>query len=93
MSRITHKEILKIAAISNIILSENEIEQMSVGLSQVLDYAICVAHYFGDVVTQKNEVFGSFRPDIQKIGLGTELVMQSVQHDADYFVVPLILEQ
>jgi aspartyl/glutamyl-tRNA(Asn/Gln) amidotransferase C subunit len=93
MNLISQEEVLKIAHISNIILSDQEIIQMQKELSQVLDYAIRVAQVQGDVVVKQMEKENVVREDIPHAGLGQALVLHSTNHDHGYFVVPLILEQ
>lgn len=93
MDLISQEEVLKIAHISNIILSEQEIFQMQKELSQVLDYAIRVAQVQGDIVIKQPEKENIVRKDIPDESLGQALVAHAKNHDHGYFVVPLILEQ
>jgi aspartyl/glutamyl-tRNA(Asn/Gln) amidotransferase C subunit len=93
MNLISQEEVLKIAEISNIILSDHEIIQMQKELSQVLDYAIRVVQVQGDVSIEQTEKDNVVREDSVHASLGQVLVMHATNHDQGYFVVPLILEQ
>ncbi len=93
MNLISQEEVLKIAQISNIMLSDQEIVQMQKELFQVLDYAIRVVQCEGDVVVKQEEKDNVVRKDLAHASLGQALVMHSTNHDQGYFVVPLILEQ
>ncbi len=92
MNVISQEEVLKIAHISNIILSQEEVVQMQKELSQVLDYAIRVTQVKGDIHIKQLEKENVVRKDIPHTSLGQELVTHAAKHDHGYFVVPLILE-
>jgi aspartyl/glutamyl-tRNA(Asn/Gln) amidotransferase C subunit len=93
MELISQEEVLKIAQISNIMLSDQEIVQMQKELSQVLDYAIRVTQVQGDIDVKQIVQDNIVREDIPHASLGQALVACSTNHDHGYFVVPLILEQ
>lgn len=91
MNHISKEEILKLAEISKIILTEDEIESLLSELSQVLLYAERVTEYPGDAPATVINKHNITRVDHPVKGLGTNLLPKD-SSDEDCFVVPLILE-
>lgn len=93
MAIITKEEIKKIAAISNIILHEHEIEPLQEQLTQVLAYAQRVVDVSGDAQDIGIVPINVTRPDVPNPFDAERILAQAPEREGDYFVVPIIIEQ
>ena len=92
MSLITKEEVLKIAKMSHIELTEQEIIKMQSHVEAVLSYASRVQDIAKDIdiVLQKNinierdDVISSCNPE--------PILAQAPEREGNYFVVPVIIE-
>ena len=92
MSFITREEILRIARMSHIELTEHEMVKMQAHVEAVLAYAARVQDIAKDVTfpMQKNENIE--REDVA-VRQNPELILaQAPEREGDYFVVPVIIE-
>lgn len=93
MAHISREELLKIATISNITLSESELLVLQDGLQAVLNYAERVITVSGDAQDTQLVPLNVFRDDVA-IQTDSLPLLQAAPDVTDrYFVVPLIIEQ
>lgn len=93
MTIISKEEILKIATISNITLSEKEIYDLQNELQAVLSYAERVITIVGDAQDTQLIPINVFRQDLVMQTESAILVQAAPEKTDNYFVVPLIIEQ
>lgn len=91
---LTKEEVLKIAHMSRITIHEDEIEPLTKHLEAVLSYAARV----GQVATGSQQEplpqnVNVFREDIAIPCNAERIKQEAPEIEADYFVVPAILEQ
>ncbi|HTM06344.1 MAG TPA: aspartyl/glutamyl-tRNA amidotransferase subunit C [Patescibacteria group bacterium] len=92
MAHISREELLKIATISNITLSENELLVLQDELQAVLSYAERVITVTGDAQDSQLVPLNVFRDD-RAIQSNSSALLQIAPEVTDhYFVVPLIIE-
>ena len=92
MTHISKEELLKIASISNIILSKNELLLLQNELQAVLNYAERVITVHGDADDTQLVPLNVFRDD-KAIQSNSSILLQIAPEVTDhYFVVPLIIE-
>lgn len=92
MAKILKKEVLKIANLSRIALSENEIPMMSKQLGEVLTYAHCVCDIAAEVTFIPVKNVNVFREDVAVSNDAKAIVAQAPETTQNYFVVPMVLE-
>lgn len=93
MTIISREEILKIARISSIYLSEDEIEPLRKQLEAVLSYAACVQEIAGsDVPKEEAKNSNVYRQDVIIRQDNEPILAQAPQVEGNYFVVPKVLE-
>ena len=93
MSLITKEEDLKIAKMSHIELSEQEIIKMQSHVESVLAYAARVqdlAQQDIDIITRKN--INIERDDVAVACPPEPILAQAPEREGNYFVVPVIIE-
>lgn len=93
MIKISKEEVLKIAAISQISVSDAEADSLAGELEAVLSYAERVAQLTGDAPDALPVSFNVYRPDEVKKADNIIIEGQGVDAATGYFVVPLILDQ
>lgn len=92
MPTVTKKEVLDIARISRIEIYENEVDAMVAQLESVLTYAARVNEVVGNQQSELPHAVNVFRAD-ESIPFDAQRVLQEgPEVEADYFVVPAILE-
>ena len=92
MAFITREEIIKIARMSHIELTECEMEKMQSHVEAVLAYAARVQDIAKDVDAPVLKNSNIERDDIA-IACNPELILaQAPEREGDYFVVPSIIE-
>jgi len=92
MTKITKEEVLKIAAISNLNLYEDEIGPMIKQLGDVLSYAERVQEIAAELEEPSNRQVNVFREDMV-VRTNSELVLREApEREQAYFVVPKIIE-
>lgn len=91
MARITKEEILNLARISNVEVHESEIEGLIKQIESVLTYAARVQEV-GDVTFPSTKNVNVFREDVAIPSDNQAILAQAPAREANYFVVPAILE-
>lgn len=92
MTNITREEVLKIARISNLGLTDDEMQSLVEQLKQVLSYAQRVNEVAADIEEPSVKAVNVFREDVV-VKKDPELILaQAPEREGDFFVVPAILE-
>ena len=92
MTIITRAELLALARVSNIDLTPEELDSMSTQLAEVLHYAARVKEFLDMPMPGYAKNSNVLRADIP-ISSDSEIVLaQAPEREANYFIVPLILE-
>ena len=90
---ITREEVLKIASISRIAITENEIDSIKQQLQDVLSYAQCVIHIGTEhEVQSSNKNSNYYREDVVIPSKPQALLECSAGYEEHFFVVPKILD-
>jgi len=92
MSLITKEEVEKVARLSHIALSENEIEEVMSHLDAVLSYAVRVQDIAKDVDVPVVKNKNIEREDVAVGSHPDTILAQAPEREGDYFVVPVIIE-
>lgn len=92
MTRITHEEIIKIARMSHIELTQEEIEKMQTHVEAVLSYAERVQDIAKDVDIALLKNSNIEREDSIVQCNPEPIRAQAPEREGDYFVVPVIIE-
>jgi aspartyl/glutamyl-tRNA(Asn/Gln) amidotransferase C subunit len=92
MVTIFKEEVLKIAKMSNISLNELEVDVVARQLSAVLSYAACVKEIATDVPESLDKNINVMREDSVVKTDSERILGQAVEREANYFVVPAIIE-
>lgn len=92
MITISKEEVLKIAQMSNITIHEDEIDAVAQQLSGVLSYAARVKEIAADIDEAMDKNVNVMREDVVVRTEPEEVLSQAVEREANYFVVPAILE-
>ena len=92
MSVVTKEEIMKIARMSHIQLTEQEIEKMQSHVAAVLSYAARVQDIAKDVDVPNVKNINIERQDTVKNTDPEKILAQAPEREGDYFVVPVIIE-
>ncbi len=92
MTKISKEEIRKLAVMTKLYLSEDDLEEMQERLSGVLAYAERVQHIARDVEIPSEKNINHDREDIVIQGSVSDILAQAPQHEDNYFVVPKIIE-
>lgn len=93
MVKITKEDVLKIARMSNIHIHENEIDQLAQKLAAVINYAARVQEVAADVEIPSVKAVNVFRDDMTTPSLGELVLSRAPEAEANYFVVPAIIEK
>lgn len=95
MIHISPKEVMRIAQVSTIALSESEIPEISKKLQEVLNYAHCVAQVAQEtsgITDEMIQLHNVFRQD-SSISFDAQMLFKRAPHiEGEFFVVPLILD-
>jgi aspartyl-tRNA(Asn)/glutamyl-tRNA(Gln) amidotransferase subunit C len=91
MSKITREELLKIARLSHLAISESEITALLADIDNVLTYAARVGEVQVDVEPSA-PLTNVFRDDVVISTDPQPLLAGAPERVEDYFVVPMILE-
>lgn len=96
MSVISKEEVLRIAKMSRISVPEQEVEQLTKQLNEILTYAARVSEIAGleqqDAQGQDSKNVNVWRQDTVVPCNGERILAAAPVHEADYFVVPAIIE-
>lgn len=92
MTKISRDEVLKIAAMSNIALHEEEIDPLINQLEQVLTYAARVAQVAHCSTGAAHKNVNTFREDVIERTDAESILSCAPEREGNYFVVPKILE-
>lgn len=92
MTKISRKEILKIAQLSRLELRDDEIPALMSQLERVLTYAERVQEIVGKVEEPSSRNVNVFREDVIVRCDAQEILAQAPEREGDYFVVPKIIE-
>lgn len=92
MSKITKEELLKIARLSHMEISENEIANLLADIDSVLTYAARVTELASAQVSEPQKLKNVFREDIVRRTDPAPLLEAAPERIHDYFVVPKIIE-
>ncbi len=92
MTKISRKEVLKIASMSAIALREEEIEPMIAQLEQVLSYAERVTQVATSVEEPSTKNINVMRDDLVIPQDPVPILAQAPEREGNYFVVPMILD-
>lgn len=92
MTTITRSELLALARVSNIDLTPEELESMPARLAEVLQYAAMVKELADTPVQDHDKNSNVLRPDTPIAFDPKPILAQAPEREADYFVVPLILD-
>jgi aspartyl-tRNA(Asn)/glutamyl-tRNA(Gln) amidotransferase subunit C len=92
MSLITKEEVAKIARLSNIELSEEEITKAQKHLEAVLSYAARVQDIAKDIDIPLFKNQNIERDDIVQPCNPEPILVQAPEREGDFFVVPVIIE-
>ena len=96
MSVISKEEVLRIAKMSRITVHEQEVEQLTKQLNDILTYAARVSEIAGldqhAQQAQDAKNINVWRQDTVVPCNGERILAAAPVHEADYFVVPAIIE-
>ena len=92
MTKISKKEVLKIAYLSRIALKDDEIGVMSKQLQEVLTYAHRVCDIAADISFMPRKNVNIFREDVIVPDDPKAIMEQAPEAVQNYFVVPMILD-
>lgn len=92
MTNITREELLYLAAMSKIELSEEEILILQNQLKDLISYAECVADC-AEQVQKSTKLVNVWREDNIKESKPEEILSLAPQRDDNYFVVPKVLDK
>lgn len=95
MAHITHDEVRKLAAISQITVDEQEVAHLAQELKNVLDYAAClaaIAQAHKNKMSELPKNINVFRND-EVLSCDSSVILdQAPEREENYFVVPVILK-
>ena len=92
MIKISREEVLHIAALSRIELSENEIPGLIKSLEEVLTYAARVQEIASGIEESSSKNINVFRDDIVITTDPKPILANVPKREENYFVVPVVLE-
>lgn len=92
MTKISKEEVLKIAQISHIELTEEEIPHLIEQLNEVLTYAERVTEVAAKIAEPSIKNVNVFREDVVVPADVEPVLAQAPEREGDYFVVPAILD-
>ena len=92
MAKVTKEEIRKIAHLSRITITDIELDQLSGHIAQVLEYARRVNRAANQVEATIPFTANVMRPDAVISSDPVPLLAQVPAREADYIVVPAVLE-
>jgi aspartyl/glutamyl-tRNA(Asn/Gln) amidotransferase C subunit len=93
MATITDKEIRKLASLSHIALTDQEIGPLTKQVDEILAYAQRVIDAAQDVELTPRSTVNVFRKDFAKQTDVAPILAQAPAREQDYFVVPVILKK
>ncbi len=92
MAIISREEVLKLARMSNLSIHDNEVEGIMKQIEDVLTYAARVQEIKEDVTLAAMKNINRVREDLVIPTDPAPLLAQAPEQEANYFVVPAILE-
>ncbi len=92
MTKITQKEVKKIARLSHIDIHEDEIDSLVKQLEAVLSYAERVTQVASDAEEPSTKNINVFREDVVVKTDPEPILAQAPEREGNFFVVPKILE-
>lgn len=92
MIKISREEVLHIAKLSRIELSENEIPELIKNLEEVLTYAARVQEIAAGTEFPSSKNINIFRDDAIVSTDPKPLIANAPQREENYFIVPVVLE-
>lgn len=92
MIKISREEVLHIASLSRIELSEDEIPGLIKNLEEVLTYAARVQEIASGIEEMSSKNINVFRDDIVKTSDPAPILANAPKREENYFVVPVVLE-
>ena len=92
MKKITKEEVLKIARLSKIKITDDEVGPILKQLQDVLEYAQRVKEVAADVKEPGNKNINVFREDVVIKSDPKKLLEQAPSQEDDFFIVPKILD-
>ena len=92
MTKISKKEVLKIADISRVSIHEDEINEVVQQLEAVLTYAERVQQMSLDIEEPSSKGVNVFREDLVVNVDPEPILAQAPEREEDYFVVPKVLD-
>lgn len=93
MVKISREDVLKIARMSHIQIHEQEIDQIAHHLQAVISYAARVQEIAVDVQIPSVKTVNVFREDVVVPSIGELVLSRAPESEANYFVVPAIIEK
>jgi aspartyl-tRNA(Asn)/glutamyl-tRNA(Gln) amidotransferase subunit C len=94
---LSREEVIHIAELARLGLSEAEVEQFQGQLSAILDYAAVLQRLDTEAIaptTQVGELKNVMRPDVEGLPLPVEDVLANAPaRQDDYFCVPPVIEE
>lgn len=94
MTQVTKEELLKIAAMSALEVSEQEVPELLQHLESVLTYAARVQDHVGKTASNptSTKLVNVFRKDVVVPTDSAPILAQAPDQESRYFVVPKILD-
>lgn len=92
MAIISKEELKKLAQISSLELSEEELAAFTAQVDGVLTYAARVADIAKDVDIASNKLVNVFREDVIEGTDKESILSQAPERELDFFVVPMIIQ-
>lgn len=89
---ISKEEILKLADMSRLQIHEHELEALTAQLQSILTYAQRVQEVSSDVGTEEHPTHNVLREDTVVRFDSAAIVDCAPEHEANYFVVPAVLQ-
>lgn len=92
MTKVSRKELLKIAHMSYLDIHEDEMQQLIDQVQQVLSYAERVIEVAADIEEPSIKNVNTFREDVTVKTDPEPILAQAPEREGNYFVVPRILK-
>jgi aspartyl/glutamyl-tRNA(Asn/Gln) amidotransferase C subunit len=93
MVPLTRDDILKLAHLSQIDLTDSEIDHLVHDITRVLSYGAFLADRASKgTIIPKSECENRLRDDISRPGLKDDMLACAPQTDGDFFIVPRVLK-
>jgi len=92
MTKITKEEVLKLAYLSRVKITDEEVEPLLKQLQDVLSYAARVKEIAADITEPCNKHVNVMREDVVIKTDPVKILEQAPQEEENFFVVPVILD-